>query len=58
MATVLLVHACAAGWKSAKSDMGSKLVYNHAFGAAISAHASSALLGLNSHCKATLHDLT
>ena len=26
MATVLLVHACAAGWKSAESDMGSKLV--------------------------------
>ena len=37
---------CAAGWNSAKSDMGNKLVYIHAFGAAISAHASSALLRL------------
>ena len=37
--------------------MGSKLVYNHASGAAISAHASSALLKLNSHCRPALHDL-
>ena len=44
-----LVHACAADRKSAKSDMGSKLGYIHAFGAAIwciSADFNSALLRL------------
>ena len=41
-----LVHACAAGQKSAKSDMGSKLGYIHAFGSAICADISSALLRL------------
>ena len=46
MCVYTLVHACAAGRKSAKSDMGSKLGYIYAFGAAISAGASSALLRL------------
>ena len=38
------------------NDMGSKLVYIQAFRAATSAHASSALLRLNSYCRPALHD--